>query len=135
MDLSQTAQMLEATARAIYKERGPNAMHPGQWSVLRFLAGADEKASDLNGVAKYLGVTAGPASRALAALEEKGLVIGEVRLDDRRKRRMRLSKSGIAALENDPIKRVETILKDLPQDQQTVFEATLKHLHTKLIED
>jgi hypothetical protein len=70
MDASAVAQLLEQTARAVYESRGPRAVHPGQWAVLRSLARAGRQGATVGGVAVDLRVTHAPASRAVAALEE-----------------------------------------------------------------
>lgn len=127
------AQMLEATARAVYDVRGPREMHPGQWSVLRFLADATENLSDVNGVAAHLGVTQGPASRAIAALEAKGLVVGIVQESDRRKRRINLTATGQALLKNDPILRLENAILDLDPDTQKTLQDAIEKIHKALI--
>ncbi len=128
----EIAKLLEHSARRIYKERGPRSIHPGQWAVLRFLASAKDHQKDLNGVAAHLGITPAPASRALAALEEKGLVIGEVRADDRRKRQMTLSPEGRSILENDPMLRLEKIIEALPEEHQNTLQSSLQTIFEKL---
>lgn len=129
---AQTARLLERTARAIYDERGPSVMHPGQWAVLRFLANAGEAQRDVNGVAKFLNITPGPASRALSALENKGLIEGIYRPHDRRKRRMDITPEGNTMLKNDPIARLEQLIGELDQDTHATLHGVLKGLCAKM---
>ena len=88
MDASVVARLLEQTARAVYESRGPKAVHPGQWAVLRYLARAGRQARTVGGVATFLGVTHAPASRAVAALARKELVTVKTDAEDRRVRRI-----------------------------------------------
>ncbi len=112
------ALLLEQTMRMVYPERSPQDMHPGQWAALRFLARANKDARTVLGLARYLGVTQGPASRAVAALERKGLLIGERDAKDRRVIRLTLTEVGRRLLADDPIQRLAALLDALPDTAQ-----------------
>ena len=135
IDSLEIAELLEHSARRIYKERGPRAIHPGQWAVLRFLASAKDHQRDLNGVAAHIGITPAPASRALTSLEDKGLIKGEVRQDDRRKRRMSLTAKGQETLLNDPILRLAKILETLPEEHRRTLHLSLNSIFESLQSD
>jgi DNA-binding MarR family transcriptional regulator len=109
------AVMLEQTMRLVYPERSPQDMHPGQWAALRFLARANKEARTVLGLARYLGITQGPASRAVAALERKALLAGERDSKDRRVVRLELTSAGRALLSQDPIQRLAGLLKSMPE--------------------
>ncbi|MFC7291963.1 MarR family winged helix-turn-helix transcriptional regulator [Hirschia litorea] len=126
------AKLLEATARAVYDVRGPQHMHPGQWSVLRFLAGATENLRDVNGVAAHLGVTQGPASRAIATLEMKGFAVGVVQENDRRKRRIHLTQAGQDLLKEDPILRLKNAIEGLDSEAQNTLAAAMAEIYKDL---
>jgi DNA-binding MarR family transcriptional regulator len=108
------AVMLEQTMRLVYPERSPQDMHPGQWAALRFLARANKEARTVLGLARYLGITQGPASRAVAALERKALLTGERDSKDRRVVRLELTPAGRALLDQDPIQRLAGLIKSMP---------------------
>jgi DNA-binding MarR family transcriptional regulator len=112
------AVMLEQTMRLVYPERSPQDMHPGQWAALRFLARANKEARTVLGLARFLGITQGPASRAVAALERKGLVAGERDSKDRRVVRLALTPGGQALLPLDPIQRLAGLIGTLPDSAQ-----------------
>ncbi len=131
---ADVALNLEKTARAIYAARGPQKMHPGQWAVLRFLANAPDTERDVRGVANYLGVTLGPASRAIAALERKGYIALREDEEDRRRRRIRVRKTGRELLENDPIKHVEGVADAMSEEEREVFAIVLTRLRHVLKE-
>jgi DNA-binding MarR family transcriptional regulator len=112
------AVMLEQTMRLVYPERSPQDMHPGQWAALRFLARANKEARTVLGLARYLGITQGPASRAIAALERKALLTGERDSKDRRVVRLEITPAGRALLDQDPIQRLAGLIKALPDAAQ-----------------
>jgi DNA-binding MarR family transcriptional regulator len=132
MDASAVAQLLEQTARAVYESRGPRAVHPGQWAVLRSLARAGRQGATVGGVAVDLRVTHAPASRAVAALARKGLVTVKADAEDRRVRRIDLTAAGRALLDHDPVHRLSTVIKELPADRQREFAKTLEAVYGKL---
>lgn len=126
------AVLLEQTVRQIYPERSPQAMHPGQWAALRYLARANREAATVAGLARYLGVTLAPASRAISALIRKGLVKGEPDTRDRRIVRLSLTEEGKKLVAQDPILRVAEIIGDLPQETQMNLTGTLEHIFDQL---
>jgi DNA-binding MarR family transcriptional regulator len=132
IEASAIARLLEQTARAIYDARGPRAIHPGQWAVLRYLARAGRQARTVGGVATYLAVTHAPASRAVAALARKNFVTVRADSEDRRVRRIDLTAAGRALLEHDPVHRLTTSIEQLPADKQAAFAGTLEMLYESL---
>jgi DNA-binding MarR family transcriptional regulator len=132
MDASVVARLLEQTARAVYESRGPKAIHAGQWAVLRYLARAGKQARTVGGVANYLGVTHAPASRAVAALARKQFVTVKADSEDRRIRRIDLTSSGKALLDQDPVHRLTAAIEALSSEKQREFAATLETLYGRL---
>jgi DNA-binding MarR family transcriptional regulator len=132
MEASAIARLLEQTARAVYESRGPKAIHAGQWAVLRYLARASRQSRTVGGVAGYLGVTHAPASRAVAALARKQLVVVKADAEDRRVRRIDLTSAGKALLDHDPVHRLTKAIDALSADRQREFAATLETLHGRL---
>ncbi len=126
------ARLLEQTARAIYDARGPKAVHPGQWAVLRYLASAPDKERTVSGVANYLGVTHAPASRAVAALARKRYVTVQSSKEDRRVRQIDLTETGAALLQNDPVNRLTSALDDLDERRAQEFAQTLEIIYDRL---
>jgi DNA-binding MarR family transcriptional regulator len=132
VDASVIARLLEQTARAVYDDRGPRAVHPGQWAVLRYLARAGRQARTVGGVADYLGVTHAPASRAVASLARKKLVEVEADSEDRRVRRIDLTPEGRQLLDKDPVHRLTSAIAALEDDDRAAFAATLDRLFSQL---
>lgn len=132
MDASVVARLLEQTARAVYEERGPNAIHAGQWAVLRYLARAGRQARTVGGVASYLGVTHAPASRAVASLLRKDLVTVRADSEDRRVRRIDLTSAGRALLQHDPVHRLTMAIEELGAERMVELAGVLEVLYARL---
>ncbi|HEY4548412.1 MAG TPA: MarR family transcriptional regulator [Pedomonas sp.] len=131
-NLVALAVLLEQTVRQIYPERSPQAMHPGQWAALRYLARANREAATVAGLARYLGVTLAPASRAVSALIRKGFVKGEPDTRDRRIMRLSLTPEGLELIAQDPILRLAEIIGELPGDKQSDLAGALEHIFDRL---
>ncbi len=132
MEASTVARLLEQTARAVYDERGPNAIHAGQWAVLRYLARAGRQARTVGGVANYLGVTHAPASRAVAALVRKDLVTVRPDSEDRRVRRIDLTAAGRTLLQHDPVHRLTRAIETLGAHRASELADMLEALYSQL---
>jgi len=133
MDASVVARLLEQTARAVYDARGPKAIHAGQWAVLRYLARAGRQARTVGGVATYLGVTHAPASRAVASLARKEYVTVKPDPDDRRVRRVELTASGMAILEQDPVHKLTDAIDALSSEKRKDLATMLETLYARLV--
>lgn len=126
------AILLEQTARSIYDKRAPADIHPGQWSALRFFARAGRKARTVAGLANYLGVTPGPASRAASTLVNHGFLISEENKDDRRSPVFTMTRKGHSALEDDPIKRLARVISKMEDTEKKVLVESLNTFYTSL---
>lgn len=126
------AALLEQTARSVYDKRGPQDIHPGQWSALRFFARANRKARTVAGLAKYLGVTGAPASRAAAALVRQGFTLAEENEADRRSPIFTVTAAGRTALKDDPIRRLALAISELDDDRKQGLAASLEKLFASL---
>ena len=129
------AALMEQTVRSVYDKRGPQEIHPGQWSSMRFLARAGAEARTVNGLATYLGVTAAPASRAAAALMKRGFVIQEPHPTDRRSHILTLTETGRAALAGDPIERLANAVGALASEDRRTVTRALTQIHQTLTDD
>ncbi len=122
------ALLIEKIVRAAYPSREPGAIHPFQWSILRFLARVPEEQQTAHMVAKYLGVTAAPTSRAIQTLVKKGMVEQIKNETDGRSFRLRLTPAALLALEEDPLLRLAASVGDLPDAQRTPFKKALESI-------
>jgi DNA-binding MarR family transcriptional regulator len=129
-----SALLLEQLIRLVYPERGPQDMHPGQWAALRYLSRANAEAATVAGLARYMGVTLGPASRAVSALTRKGLVKGERDPGDKRSIRLSLTQAGAALILQDPLKRLGSQIGQLPEDHRRAIVEGVRHMFAGLAE-
>ncbi len=127
-----SALLLEQLIRLVYPERGPQDMHPGQWAALRYLSRTNAEASTVAGLARYLGVTLGPASRAVGALVRKGLVRGERDVTDKRSIRLSLTDTGSGLILQDPLQRLGGLIADLPDTQREAIVDGVRRLFAGL---
>ncbi len=126
------AILLEQTARSIYDKRAPSDVHPGQWSALRFFARAGRRARTVAGLANYLGVTRGPASRAASALVKQGFLSSGENKADRRSPIFTLTKKGRGVLKDDPIKRLARVISKMEEGKKSVLIDSLNALYGAL---
>ena len=131
----RAAELLERAVRAVYSLRGPGEMHQGQWAVLRFLAKAPETDRNVQGVARHLGVTAGPASRAIASLERKKLIASRPMRDDQRKRELRVRAAGRLLLESDPLLKLCAAIDGLGEARREAFVKSLAQIALSVRDD
>jgi DNA-binding MarR family transcriptional regulator len=127
-----SALLLEQLIRLVYPERGPQDMHPGQWAALRYLSRTNAEASTVAGLARYLGVTLGPASRAVSALTRKGLVSGERDPKDKRSIRLTLTSAGTGLIAEDPLQRLGAQISKLPMAQRDAIIDGVRQLFAGL---
>ena len=126
------ANLLEQTARAIYDRRGPDEIHPGQWAALRFFARANRGVRNVGGLARYLGITGAPASRAVAALRRHGLVDVQKNDKDRRVATITLTREGRDLLAHDPIQRLSRAISELAPSEREILGRLLADLSERL---
>ncbi len=129
---SGLASLYEQVARAIYEERGPRALQPGQWSSLRYFERAGREARTVSGLARYLGVTLGTASRAAAALARRGLIQARANPKDGRSVMYDLTATGAAELDRDPLQRLAGAIQTIEPDDRAAFARVILMLADKL---
>lgn len=126
------ASLLEQVARDIYPERGPRAVHPVQWSSLRYFSHAGSKARTVSGLGKYLGVTLGPASRAAAALVRRGFITPRSNPDDRRSSLFDLTDEGREQLKHDPLFRLAHAISSVGDEEEAKLSRMLLEISENL---
>ncbi len=124
--------LLEQTTRAVYDKRAPSDIHPGQWAALRYFAKANRSARTVVGLGTYLGVTSGPASRAVNSLIKQELVEKEVNEQDRRSSFVALTAKGRATLDDDPIERLARAVSQLDQKRKMELAETIEQVFQEL---
>ncbi len=129
------ASMFEQIVRASYERRGPSGLQPAQWSALRYFERAGASARTVSGLAKFMGVTMGPASRAARALERRGLLTSERSSADGRSVIYALTPLGLDELKDDPLLRLANALDRIDPAALAAISRSLLELSDALNAD
>ena len=129
MNSIAVARLLELTARTVYRAPERATLHPGQWAVLRYLAGAGVRARTVNGVAAFLETTHATSSRAVRALERKGLVEREPNPDDGRSQILNVTSAATTLLGDDPVLVLAEAIGTLPDDVREALVLALQQVY------
>ncbi len=133
----QIADLIERVSRAVQRVQYAGGLNPAQWEALRYISRANRYSRSPSAVAEYLGTTKGTASQTLKALVHKGCVERRTGAGDRRVVEFVLSETGAAMLENDPLDRVGSVVRELSgqlSDQLSDMNATFGLLLRRLRE-
>lgn len=122
------AILMEKIVRDVYSNKGSREVQPLQWSILRYLERATANSSDLTSIARFLGLTLSPVSRAVQTLERRGLVTKRPDPQSGRAVVVSLSSEGLATLEADPILKIAKKINVLPEDEREQFRNALRSL-------
>ncbi len=121
------ALLIEKIARTMYRDRAPGDTQPLQWSILRALHRAEPQDRTVAWIARYLGLTHAPVSRAVSTLVDRGLVRAAPGRHGGRARRLELTEAGRHKLQEDPIRDVALLLREVEARE---FEALTRALTT-----
>ncbi|GHA48770.1 hypothetical protein GCM10008927_12380 [Amylibacter ulvae] len=122
-----TAVLLEQVLRKTYVRLGPQELQPAQWSALRYFKRIYPTGGTVSELSKFLGVTAGPASRAAHTLVKRGLLEARKNPDDKRSTFFCLTANGRAKLAQDPMLALAKNISTLtPTEQENLAETLLK---------
>ena len=126
-------EYLDRLGRVTRAVQYAECLNPAQWEALRFLSQANQYSRTPGALASFLGTTKGTVSQTLTSLEDKGLVERVRSVTDRRCVDLVLTEAGQALMTQDPLraleqsvdrmdedalKRISTMLRDLLQDIQ-----------------
>lgn len=125
------ALLLEQTSRLFY-DRNPRELHAVQWAALRFFGRAGAQVRTVAGLARFLGVTAAPASRTASSLVSRGLLSVEKSRFDSRSKIFTLTETGHDILEDDPLEAVAQRISDLPELDRKRLASVLDQLYVQL---
>jgi DNA-binding MarR family transcriptional regulator len=123
---------MERLVRDAYTERRSRDIQPLQWTIMRHLAGCDETQRTVQAVARAVGLTTAPVSRALRTLQNRGLIRQEVNERDARSSVSLLTEEGQQALQNDPLQKIENALGKQPEQDRVAFASMIKRLSETL---
>ncbi len=123
-----TALLIERLVREAYSDRAPGSVTALQWAILRAIDRAGSDGCTQNWIAGFIGVTAAPVNRAIAALERHNAVTRERDALDGRKSVVKLTKTGRSLLENDPIFAITARIARLSALKKVEFRTALQQL-------
>lgn len=127
------ATLFEQISRSVYDRKGPKEMQPAQWSALRYFLRAGPEASTVTGFAKFMGITKGPASRALASLERRKYLKAEKSPNDARITIYHLTKLGRKIANSDPLLGFAEEIGKMPDKERLALASALTYLANTLI--
>ena len=121
------ALLVERLIHDTYPDKQPASMKPLQWSILRYLKSVEDRAVDLSTIARYLGRTNAPISRAVSTLCERGLLTKR-NLPGSAAVAISLTKEGVAQLERDPMHSLASWIAELPSSECEVFLKSIRKI-------
>ena len=121
--------------RRTYQRVGPEDLHPVQWAALRYYDRAGQLSRTVAGLARFLGVTKGPASRTTSRLLRGGYLVSQINQADRRAPHLSLTQHGRQVLKDDPIWRLASAINHLSHDEKASLASSLEAIITGLLEE
>lgn len=98
----QIVALLERIGRLLAVDAHADGLLPVHWETLRYLARANRFSLTAAALTAYLGLTKGTVSQSLNSLAAKGLVTKQENRNDRRSKRLSLTRKGRGQLQRDP---------------------------------
>jgi DNA-binding MarR family transcriptional regulator len=119
------AELLELTARMLHSRGHAAELFPAQWAALRYFARADQQQRTASALARFQGLGNGPVSRTVRTLVRKGLLCPCPAQPGGRARLLEPTPAGLAMLDHDPTRAVETAMSALAPAQRDCLAAAL----------
>lgn len=120
--------LMERIVRDIYPSKHSSAIQPLQWSILRYLQRMPVERREQRWIARFLGITSAPVTRALQTLQDRGFVSIKPSDADSRVNAISLTDAGVEILASDPILKIAKSIRSWPLDQQQHFASSMRSL-------
>lgn len=130
--ISRIATLVDRLCRITRGLQHARGIKPAQWSVLRYLAHANDLSRSPGALADFLGSTRGTVSQTVISLERRNLIAREPNPSDGRSTFLSLTPAGRALVAEDPLSRLEGALAQLPPSTRNVLADTLTDLSGEL---
>ncbi len=127
------ALLLERLVRSVYDQRDDVKLHPVQWAAMRYFARAGQLTRTVSGLAGYLGITKGPASRSVGRLVSRGYLTSEVSTIDRRSAIITVTEEGRRALKQDPLFRLAAAISMIGADKKLLLAEYVEEIYRPLL--
>lgn len=122
------AILIDKLLNDAYVDKGPGHISRLQWSILRCLARATPEQKTPTWIARFVGLTLAPVTRALESLNRRGLILRTKNSADGRQTTVALTESGRQILDKDPLKSLAALISRLPDEQRHQFKQTLQSI-------
>ena len=126
--------LMEQLNRKIYANEGPTGLQAAQWSALRFFSKTGEMTRTVTGLATFMGITSGPASRSVRALVGRGYLRDDKNPHDKRSTLFYVTDEGMEKLKNDPLLKLQNSIEHLNDDELSDLADVLIKLTDDLTE-
>lgn len=129
------AILIDKLLNDAYVDKGPGHISRLQWSILRCLARATPEEKTPTWIARFVGLTLAPVTRALESLSRRGLILRSKNAADGRQTTVTLTDSGRKILERDPLGSLAALIAKLPEEQRSQFKQILQSISIQGILD
>lgn len=126
------AKLLEQFARRIHEEDGVHGLTLGQWAILRFVGLGGAVTRTPRQVANYLGISDQHAQAAITSLGKRGLLSLACDAHGTVVLHMCLTSAAAQLMVNDPIHRLATALKGMPQGEREQLARLVEATYARL---
>jgi DNA-binding MarR family transcriptional regulator len=123
--LAALTRLFELSARAMHSAGHSSGLYPAQWSALRYLASAEPKERTSIAIARFQQMAAGPVTRTVRTLIQKGLVAKAGMAGHHKSERLDLTEAGLALLKRDPLNAVDQVVAALNPAQKAMLAGIL----------
>ncbi|MBO6510338.1 MAG: winged helix DNA-binding protein [Roseibium sp.] len=120
------AILIDKLLNDAYVDRAPGHISRLQWSILRCLSRATPEEKTPTWIARFVGLTLAPVTRALESLSRRGLITRKKSLADGRQTTVSLTESGKQILDRDPLGSLAALISKLPDDKKSQFKQILQ---------
>jgi len=103
-------------------------LYPAQWAALRYFKNASGEHATTAGLARYQGLALGAVARTVRTLVAHGCLHKAGSAGPGRAEIVKLTRSGEALLQRDPLKPMAKVLHGLPAEAQDALAETLEKI-------
>src|SRR5262245_36781043 len=122
------ARLLELSSRQMHARAYAEGLYPAQWAALRYFKNVSGTHATTAGLARYQGLALGAVARTVRTLIAHGYLQKIGSAGRGRAEIVKLTRSGEALLNRDPLKPVADALLDLSADAQEVLADVLEKI-------
>ena len=122
------ARLFELASRQMHARAHADGLYPAQWAALRYFKNASGAHATTAGLARYQGLALGAVARTVRTLVIHGCLRKAGSAGPGRAEIVKLTRTGEALLQRDPLKPVAKALHMLPAEAQDILADTLEKI-------